>query len=281
MGLRVGFIGLGSQGAPMAQALIDHGFATSLWARRTESLLPFEGTAAVAATPAELAAQVDVLGICVLADADVEEVLLGPSGVIEGVRPGTIVAIHSTVHPAACVRMTDALAPIGAEVLDAPVSGGGVAAADGRLLVMVGGARQAFDRAEPVFRSFGNPVVHLGAPGTGQIAKLVNNLLFTCGLAAAHLAVELGAACGVDPGALVTTLEHASSRSYPLEIYGRIREGFGDPTSPVAGIAALLGKDVGIMEGMLDERGLDGALLLRVAGEGLQAMAGSREGDTP
>src|ERR1700677_4022117 len=116
--LRVGFIGLGSQGGPMAQAIIDRGFATTVWARRPETVVPFEGSASVAGSPAALAADGDIGGICVLTDADVEQVTLGPDGLIEGLRPGTIVAIHSTVDPSTCTRLASALAATGAEVID-------------------------------------------------------------------------------------------------------------------------------------------------------------------
>ena len=136
--LRVGFIGLGSQGGPMAQAIIDAGFATTLWARRPKALVPYRSKADLADSPADLTARSDMVGICVLSDADVEEVVLGPNGLVDGVRPGTVVAIHSTVHPRTCIQMASALAEAGADVLDAPVSGGGGAAAARKLLVMVG-----------------------------------------------------------------------------------------------------------------------------------------------
>ena len=195
----VGFIGLGSQGAPMAQRIIDAGYPTVLWARRAETLAPFtETNAHAAATPAELAAQSDIVGICVVNDDDVEAVINGPDGLAASLRPGSIVAIHSTIHPDSCVRLGDALAAMDVSVLDAPVSGGGGAAAEGHLLVMVGGEEQAFERALPVLSTFGDPVRLLGALGSGQLAKLVNNLLFTAELSIAHDAIELGSALGLD-----------------------------------------------------------------------------------
>jgi 3-hydroxyisobutyrate dehydrogenase len=101
----VGFIGLGSQGAPMAQAIIDAGYDTVLWARRAETLESFRERARIAETPAALAEQADVIGICVLNDEDVHDVALRRDGVLAGIRPGATLMIHSTTHPATCVDL--------------------------------------------------------------------------------------------------------------------------------------------------------------------------------
>ena len=202
----------------MAQSIIDGGFDTSLWARRPETLMPYRSTATLADSPAHLAEGVDLVGICVVNDADVEQVVLGPKGLIEGLRPGSVVVIHSTVQPATCIRIADALGEVGAEVLDAPVSGGGAAATARKLLVMVGGDVTVLERARPLFEAFGEPVVHLGPLGSGQTAKLTNNLLFMGNMSLAHRAIEIGAQFGLDPTSLITTLKHGSSRSYALDI---------------------------------------------------------------
>ena len=100
---KVGFIGLGSQGGPMARRIVESGFPLTMWARRPESLEPYADTAAsVASTPAEVGAASDVVGICVVGDADVEDVLLRPDGVLAGMPAGGVVAIHSTIHPDTC-----------------------------------------------------------------------------------------------------------------------------------------------------------------------------------
>ena len=183
----VGFIGLGSQGGPIARRIIESGHPTVLWARRSATLDPFRDTGAlVAASPAELAAQAQFIGVCVVDDNDVEDVLLRADGVIAGIKPGTIVAIHSTIHPATCTRIGARLADKGALLVDAPVSGGGGAAASGELLVMVGADHAVFRQALPILSTFGNPVRHLGPLGSGQLAKLVNNLLFISGISLAH-----------------------------------------------------------------------------------------------
>ena len=275
--LRVGFIGLGSQGGPMAHAIIDRGFATTLWARRPRSAAPFEGSADIVASPAVLADAADLVGICVLSDDDVEQVVLGPNGLIEGLRPGTIVAVHSTVDPGTCIRIASALAQTGAEVLDAPVSGGGPAAAARQLLVMVGGDPITFERARPVFEAYGDPIVHVGPLGAGQMAKLLNNLLLTGTLSLVHHAVRLGASFGIEPDALLSCLQRGSSRSFAVDMYAGMRPGLGDPASHVPGIAALLGKDVRLVEGLIGEKSGDGALLTTAAEDILRAMIGTRD----
>ncbi|MBV8952108.1 MAG: NAD(P)-dependent oxidoreductase, partial [Actinobacteria bacterium] len=135
---RVGFVGLGAQGGPIARRILDAGFPTTLWARRSETLAPYAGTAArVATTRAELGAESEVVCVCVVADADVDEVLRGPDGALAAMAPDGVVVVHSTVHPETCRRLQADYPSL--HVLDAPVSGGGQLASEGRLLVMVGG----------------------------------------------------------------------------------------------------------------------------------------------
>jgi 3-hydroxyisobutyrate dehydrogenase len=119
--MRVGFIGLGSQGAPMARRIVEGGFELTLWARRPASVEPFADTGArVAATPAELAASSDLVCLCVVGDDDVREVLTGDSGVLAGLAPGGVVAIHSTVHPDTCRELAELCASHDVSVIDAP-----------------------------------------------------------------------------------------------------------------------------------------------------------------
>ena len=137
---RVGFIGLGNQGTPIARRIVEHGHQLALWARRPESTAPFaDTTATVVPTPADVGAASDVVGICVFTDADVQDVLLGSHGVLAGMAPGGVVAIHSTVLPDTCASLAQHAGERGIAVVDAPVSGGPAAAAAGRLLLMAGG----------------------------------------------------------------------------------------------------------------------------------------------
>ena len=167
--LGVGFIGLGSQGAPMAHRIVEAGFPLTLWARRPQSLRPFGDTAAAAAsTPAALAEASSIVCICVTGDEDVMEVVDGADGVLSGLARGGTLIVHSTVHPETCIRLHQLGAEKGITVLDAPVSGGGPAAAQGTLLVMVGGDEAGLGRARPVLATFGDPILHVGEIGAGR-----------------------------------------------------------------------------------------------------------------
>ena len=167
---RVGFIGLGSQGGPMARRIVDAGYPTTLWARRRESLEPFADTAAtIAATPAELGAATDVVAVCVVDDAGVNDVLRGPDGVLSTLAPGSVVIVHSTVHPHTCVRLQDDFPAI--TVIDAPVSGGGHQAAAGELMVMVGGPADVVEHCRPILATFGNPVLHSARSGRAKRSR--------------------------------------------------------------------------------------------------------------
>jgi 3-hydroxyisobutyrate dehydrogenase len=253
--IRAGFIGLGSQGAPIARRIADAGFPLTLWARRPASLEPFAGTSAkVASTPAELAASSDVIGLCVRDDNDIREITSGEDGVLAGVAPGTVIAVHSTVHPDTVRRLFVAAKEKGAVVVDAPVSGGQPAALAGRLLVMVGGDPEAVERCRPVFETFGNPVVHLGPLGAGQVTKLLNNTLFTAHLAVAASLLELGADLNVDTARLAQVLGHGSGASFGL---ARVADA-GGTLDRIAGQAgALLAKDVRLTVAVAEAAGLD------------------------
>jgi 3-hydroxyisobutyrate dehydrogenase len=250
--VRVGFIGLGSQGGPMARRIVDDGYPLTVWARRPESVGPFADTSAtVASTPAELGAASDIVGICVVADADVEDVLLRADGVLAGMAPGGIVAVHSTVHPDTCRRLAAQAAERGVAVVDAPVSGGGGAAAERRLLVMTGGDDEHVDRCRPVFETFADPVIHLGPLGSGQMAKLLNNLVFTAQITMALDTFSFADRLGVDRGALADVLAHGSGGSRVAAILAMS----AFDTSGMRGAAPLLRKDVDIVLDVARARG--------------------------
>ena len=206
--MRVGFIGLGSQGGPMARRIVEGGYETTLWARREASLEPYaDTTAKTAGSPAELAAASDLVCLCVVGDDDVKEVLNGQTGVLAGLASGGIVAIHSTVHPDTVARVAE-LAPEGVSVLDAPISGGVPGAREARLAIMVGGDHAAFARARPAFDAMGSLVVHLGPAGSGLAAKLARNLMGYVSYLAAQEGRQLAEVAGVDLDALRTILDH-------------------------------------------------------------------------
>lgn len=266
---RVGFVGLGSQGAPMARRIVDADFPTTLWARREASLEPFADTAAViAATPAELGAASDVLCICVVDDAGVDEVLRGDGGALASMREGAIVVVHSTVHPATCIRLQADFPAI--KFVDAPVSGGGDKAEAGELLVMVGGATEAVDRCRPIFSTYGDPILHVGALGAGQEAKVLNNTVFAAQLALAAEVFEIAGARKLDRQAIATILASGSGRSYAAEVITGMDFDL-EGLAPFAG--ELLAKDVGIL---VDHASLSTSTLVTAADEALARMGAAR-----
>ena len=265
MTTRVGFVGLGSQGGPMARRIVDAGFPTTLWARRAEALEPFGDTAAsIAGSVAELGAASDVLGVCVVDDAGVDQVLRGPEGALAAMADGGVVLIHSTVPPTTCLRLQADFPAL--HVLDAPVSGGGHKAATGELLVMAGGPADVVDRVRPVLETYGDPVLHLGPLGSGQQAKVLNNAVFAAQLGLAAEAFELAAAHQLDLAAVAAVLAAGSGRSYAAEVVagsGHDLEGL----APFAG--ELLAKDVGIL---VDGGAAPGSALVTAADAALARM---------
>ena len=239
---RAGFIGLGSQGAGMAQRIIEQGVPTTLWARRPASLEPFAGRASVAADPVELGRASDVVGICVTDGAAVREVTLGPRGVLAGMAAGSVLALHSTIGTDECAEIADAAATRGVDVIDAPVSGGGAAAAAGQLTVYVGGPDAAVARARPVLETYGDAVLHMGALGAGLRTKLLNNALNAAHFALAHDALAIGAALGLDPATLGEALRNGSGRSFSLEVFVGLRsfDAIADHVGPI------MSKDIGL-----------------------------------
>ncbi|ORA19246.1 NAD(P)-dependent oxidoreductase [Mycobacterium arosiense] len=271
--MRVGFIGLGSQGGPMARRIVEDGYPTTLWARRLDALDAFADTSAgVAGSPAELAASSDLVCLCVTGDADIDEVACGADGLLSAMQPGGVIAVHSTVHPNTCRELAKKAAAHGVSVIDAPVSGGGGAAAEGRLLVMVGGDTDVVDRCRPVFQTYADPVVHLGELGSGQTTKLLNNLLFTANLATAATTLSLGSALGVASDRLTEVVSRSSGNSFALSALGGV--GGLDRLAGVAG--GLLQKDVRLVVDLAENAGANVSAVLDAADAALALMDHAR-----
>src|SRR5260370_12885873 len=235
----VGFVGLGSQGGPMARRIVDAGFPLLLWARRPEALVAYRDSAAQPVRDlAELGARSDHVGVCVVDDAGVREIV---GAMLPTMRAGSRIAIHSTIHPDTCKALAEQAAARGIALIDAPVSGGGPGAAAGTLTVMVGGDAAAVAAARPVFETFAGVISHVGGVGAGQFAKLVNNSLMGANMALADAALAAGAALGLDRAALVDLIKASSGRSYGFEVPARL------PAISLFGHGAkLLAKDAGL-----------------------------------
>ncbi|CAN7321688.1 NAD(P)-binding domain-containing protein [Phenylobacterium sp. LjRoot225] len=214
-----GFIGLGSQGAPIARRMIDAGLPVLLWARRPQTLAPFRQTSArIVDSLADLAAGAEHIGLCVIDDAAVLEVC---DQLIPAMRPGGRIVIHSTTLPQTCKAVALQARRYGVSVLEAPVSGGAPAAQAGTLTVMTAGDPELLERARPVLQTFSNRIFHLGDHGAAQTAKLVNNSLLAANLALAHQALTAGEGLGLDRASLLELLQASSGRSFGLEVLSR------------------------------------------------------------
>ena len=220
--MRIGFIGLGLMGRPMALNLIKGGHAVSVWARRVESTKPLADTGAkVVASPKALAAEVEVVVSMVADGPDVEQVMLGKDGVIEGGNKGLIAIDMSTIQPSTAKQVNAELGKKGIEFLDAPVSGGDVGAINGTLSIMVGGPKAAFDKAKPVFECMGKNIVYIGETGAGQVTKAANNLVVAMTVIAVSEAFCLARKSGVDPAKVREALLGGFANSKVLDLHGQ------------------------------------------------------------
>jgi len=217
--MRLGFVGLGNQGLPMAHRLLDAGHQLTVWARRPSSLTTFHDTSAsVVSTRGDLGRLAELVAVCVFDEVGVNEVVLGPSGVAQAMSPGNIVVVHSTVPPSAIMDLARRLEPLGLHVVDAPVSGGAQAARRGDLTVMLGGDAPVLDRVAPVVESYASNVVRLGGLGAGQRAKILNNALVAANLHLATGALDLGELWDLDRDALLSTLSSSTGGSRALDL---------------------------------------------------------------
>jgi 2-hydroxy-3-oxopropionate reductase len=222
MGERVGFIGLGIMGAPMARHLLAAGFPLTVHSR---SPAPVDDLVAAgaerAASPAEVARLSDVV-ITMLPDTpDVEHVLLGEDGVASGAASGALVIDMSTIDPGPTRAIAEALASRDVDMLDAPVSGGERGAIDGTLSIMAGGSEPAFVRAEPLLQAMGKSIVHVGPSGAGQIAKACNQLVVAATIEAVAEALMLAERSGVDAAKVREALLGGFAGSKILEVHGQ------------------------------------------------------------
>jgi 3-hydroxyisobutyrate dehydrogenase-like beta-hydroxyacid dehydrogenase len=206
--VKLGYIGLGNMGAPMAKRLVEWPGGLIVFDVRTEAMTPFaEAGAQVADTLADVAAA-DVISITVLNDEQVRDVV---DELAAKAKPGTVIAIHSTISDTTAVELAKKLEPQGIHIVDAPVSGGGGAAEKGELATMVGAEREVYERIKPVFKYWASLVIHAGEPGAGTRMKLARNMLTFTSYAAACEAMKLAEASGLDLHALGRVVRHTDA----------------------------------------------------------------------
>ncbi|MGE0388046.1 MAG: NAD(P)-dependent oxidoreductase [Gammaproteobacteria bacterium] len=239
--MRIGFIGVGVQGGPMAEMIQKAGHELHVWARRPEAIAPYLARGArAAADPRALGAAVELAGLCVVSDADVMQIAV-EQGLLEALAPGSVLAIHATVRPATCRDLAARGARHGVHVIDAPVSGSGEAALARRLLVFAGGAPEAIERARPMLECYGNPICVTGASGSGQLAKLINNFLCISNMKLAHDALNLGARFGLDRARLKEAIQAGSGASFSMNSLDRLVN-----AATAKHVHMLFAKDVGL-----------------------------------
>ncbi|OIN80777.1 NAD(P)-dependent oxidoreductase [Mycobacterium malmoense] len=207
--VKLGYIGLGNMGAPMAKRLVDWPGGVIVYDVRAEAMTPLaEAGATLADGVADIAVAADIISVTVLDDAQVREVV---AELAANAKPGTVIAIHSTISDTTAVELAGELKLQGIHVADAPVSGGAGAAEKGELATMVGAEREVYERIKPAFKQWASLVIHAGEPGAGTRMKLARNMLTFTSYAAACEAMKLAEAAGLDLQALGRVVRHTDA----------------------------------------------------------------------
>ncbi|HZN60090.1 MAG TPA: NAD(P)-dependent oxidoreductase [Planctomycetota bacterium] len=245
MSFKVGFIGMGIMGRPMARNLLKAGHAVTVYNRTASRAKELENDGArVASTPKECARGNDIVITIVTDSPDVEAVLLGPDGAVEGASRGTVFIDMSTISPEVTRSIHARLAERGMKFLDAPVSGGDIGAQKGTLTIMVGGDPEVFEQVKGVFEPMGKRITHMGPPGAGQVTKASNQILCALNMLGVCEALALAQRSGLDLRKMHQVVTGGAANSWALENLGkRIIDGDFAPGFMVR----LIQKDLGIV----------------------------------
>ncbi len=217
--LRVSFIGLGTMGFPMAGHLSRKGHRVVAYNRNPERAALWQGSyeGEVASTPAEAAANADIVMMCVGNDDDVREVALGHQGTLSSMRPNTILIDHTTTSERVAIELADACAQKAISFLDAPVSGGQAGAENGQLTIMVGGQEDTLKQALPALNCYAKRVERIGPSGTGQLAKMVNQICIAGVVQGLSEALYFGEKAGLDCEAVIRAISQGAAQSWQME----------------------------------------------------------------
>lgn len=218
---KVGFIGLGIMGKPMAINLIKAGYDLTIYARRPEVIAELEGLgASVVESPAAVAEATDIVITIVTADPEVREVVLGDDGVLQGASEGSLIVDMSTISPLTIREIAEKAGSKNVAVMDAPVSGGDTGAINGTLTIIAGGEAKDFDRCRGLFNAMGNEenIFHVGSVGVGQTVKIVNQLIGGINMAAIAEGLILGIRAGADPEVMRQVISVSSANSTLFQI---------------------------------------------------------------
>jgi len=224
--MKIGFIGLGVQGKYLAINLADAGYDLMVYDVRRGPLDEVTSHGAKeACSNKDVGAHGEIVCVCVLDDQQVHTAVLGPEGVLAGARPGTIVAIHSTVDPATISQVAEAAKARQVEVIDAPVSGSETGAKAKTMSYMVGASKQTFEKCRPVFEASGRNIIHTGELGTGIRAKLAHQLIISVNMLAAYEGMRLGVAAGLSPDLLERVIGAGAGQSRVAERWSKLKLG--------------------------------------------------------
>ena len=217
--LRVGYIGLGAMGKPMALNILKAGFPLTVFNRTAEKAGELLTAGAEwADSPADLARRSDVVFTNVSNTADVLSVVLGQSGVREGVRPGMIFVDNSTISPTGSREIYESLRALGVSALDAPVSGGEIGAQNGSLTIMVGGDAESLELVRPVLNAVGKKITHIGGAGAGQIAKAANQIMVAAQMVAEAELMIFAQKAGADPVKVIEAIKGGAAQCWTLDV---------------------------------------------------------------
>jgi len=217
--LRVGYIGLGAMGKPMALNILKAGFPLTVFNRTAEKAGELLTAGAEwADSPADLARRSDVVFTNVSNTADVLSVVLGQSGVREGVRPGMIFVDNSTISPTGSREIYESLRALGVSALDAPVSGGEIGAQNGSLTIMVGGDADALELVRPVLNAVGKKITHIGSAGAGQIAKAANQIMVAAQMVAEAELMIFAQKAGADQVKVIEAIKGGAAQCWTLDV---------------------------------------------------------------
>ena len=242
--MKIGFIGMGTMGAPMALNLLNAGHEVTVHNRtREKEEAVAEKGATRAATPREAAENADVVIVNVSDTPDVEEVVLGEEGALHGMKEGSVLVDMSTISPSVTRDIAEKLSEKGVEMLDAPVSGGSEGAEQGTLSIMVGGKEEVVERLRPVLEVMGNTVTHVGPVGSGQVTKAINQTIIAGTYAAVAEGLALGLAAGIDIRAAHQAVSGGAAGSWVLT---NRAENMIENTYPLGFRTRLHRKDLGI-----------------------------------
>jgi len=217
--LQVAFIGLGTMGFPMAGHLSERGHRVVVYNRNPEKAVNWRNlhNGDVAATPAEAAANADIVMMCVGNDNDVKEVALGPQGALQGMSTDTILIDHTTTSEKVAIELAGACAKGGIAFLDAPVSGGQAGAENGQLTIMVGGEEDSLQLAMPALNCYAKRVERIGSTGSGQLAKMMNQICIAGVVQGLSEALYFGEQAGLDCEAVIRAISQGAAQSWQME----------------------------------------------------------------